>query len=259
MDDWSGMVTKTVPASTGPFDTSNILRQKAERFRSLLMRWAREHGRAFPWRSTSNPFKTVIAEMLLQRTRSSQVVPIYKRLIARYPSPMKLAEASPRAVGQILYPLGLAFRAKMLVNLAQKIMKEHEAKPPTRAEEVITLPGVGPYTAAAVDAFLNGRRLPVVDTNVARTISRVFAVGRPDWRRATAEERRRIFATTLLSMGRIHPRKFYYALLDFAATVCSSSPRCPDCPMHRAGVCAYCLTVTPKYERKDRLKKGRLR
>jgi A/G-specific adenine glycosylase len=195
---------------------------------------------SFPWRQTSDPFKTLVAEMMLQRTRSDQVTPVYERFVGRYGTIAELAKASSDEVMQILRPLGLASRATTFRRLAQIVVEEGLDFPPIRAEDAIKLPGVGPYAASAVDAFLGGRRIPLIDANIARVISRVFEVGRQDWRYATSTERQAIFEVASLCMGRIRPRVYHYAILDFAAKVCTPlRPTCSKCPMYRARICAY--------------------
>jgi A/G-specific adenine glycosylase len=236
------MAAKTIQSiSPSAFTESPEVRTKAKRFRTILMRWAKRHGRRFPWRRTSDPYKTLVAEMMLQRTRSEQVAPVYKQFLARYPAVGDLARANQDEVDGALRPLGLAFRSRTFVQLAKVVLENRAGCIPARAEEVVVLPGVGPYVASALDAFLTGRRLAVIDANVARVISRVFGIGRPDWRYARAHERREIFEVATACIGRVSPRAYHYALLDFAAKVCTAvRPACPDCPMHRAGICAHC-------------------
>jgi A/G-specific adenine glycosylase len=182
---------------------------------------------------------------MLQRTRSEQVTPTFRQFIKHYPVPSALANAQPAELAAIIRPLGLAFRARMFRQLARVLMEEHDGKIPPRAEEAIKLPGVGPYAASALDAFLSKRRIPAIDANVARVLGRVFGIGGTNWRRATAEERRAMHEIAWLCIGRANPRTYHYALLDFAATVCTPrNPACPDCPMHRAGICSYCKEKT---------------
>jgi A/G-specific adenine glycosylase len=183
----------------------------------------------------------LIAEMMLQRTRSGQVVPVYERFVERYPNLAALSGAEPRALSEIMRPLGLAFRVRTFRELSRVLMNKHDGEVPIRAEDAIQLPGVGPYVASALDAFLRKRRIPIIDANIARVLGRVFGVGGAEWRHATAEERRAMHEIAWLSIGRVTPRGYHYALLDFAAMVCTPrNPACPDCPMHRARICAYC-------------------
>jgi len=178
---------------------------------------------------------------MLQRTRSHQVAPIFERFVERYPNPSALADAEPNELAEIVYGLGLRFRAQSLRGLARVLTQEYQGKVPLRAEEAIKLPGVGPYAASALNAFLLKRRIPVIDANVARVLGRIFGIGGADWRSAKAEERRAMHEIAWMCVGRANPRTYHYALLDFAATVCAPrSPACPDCPMHRAKICAYC-------------------
>lgn len=221
------------------------LRRKAKVFRATLMRWARGHGRSFPWRETSDPYAALVAELMLQRTRSDQVVPVYRRFMTTFPTVLSLAGAPLDEVRGVLRPLGLAFRARLFGELARAVVRDHEGNVPVKAEDAVRLPGAGPYTATAVDVFLGRRRIPLIDANVARVIGRVFRAGRADWRHATAEERRVVVELAALCMGRSDPRAYHYALLDFAAKVCAPrKPACPDCPMHRVRICAYCKEHT---------------
>ncbi len=225
----------------GPLSSDRDIRAKAKRFRSLLMRWAERHGRDFPWRNTSDPFKTLIAEMMLQRTRSEQVAPVYEKFVERYPTVRALASAQEEEVKRVLRPLGLAFRAGMFISLARRVGKEYGGRVPTRAEDAVTLPGVGPYAACAVDVFLAKRRIPLIDANIARVLSRIFGLGGGGWRYAKERERRVLYEAASVCLGRTNPRVYHYALLDFAAKVCTPrKPACPECPMHTVGICAYC-------------------
>lgn len=232
---------------TGALSSDGGVRVKAQRFRSLVMRWAKRHGRDFPWRRTSDPYWTLVAEMMLQRTRSDQVVPVYEQFLRRFPTVKALAAASADEVSRILRPLGLAFRAGMFVRLAREVAEKHGGSIPMRAEEAIALPGAGPYVASAVDAFMTRRRLPLIDANIARVLSRVFGLGGGDWRYAKEKERRLLYEAAALCLGKANPRAYHYAILDFAATVCTSrNPACLECPMHRAAICAHCETVGPR-------------
>lgn len=238
------MGTKVIPKVV-PGALSSALRVKARRYRSILIRWAKRHGRSFPWRYTSDPYKALVAEIMLQRTRSNQVAPIYAAFTARFPTVESLSQANPDEVAETLRPLGLSFRARTFLDFARVVMDKHGGAIPLRAEDAVKLPGAGPYGASALEVFVAGRRLPLIDANIARVLSRVFGIGRTDWRYATADDRRALYETAALCVGRGDPRRYHYALLDFAAKVCTAvNPACPDCPMQRAGICAYCAEKT---------------
>lgn len=236
------MSTKAIPkVEPGPLSANVSLKSKSRQFRRALMRWADRYGRSFPWRQTRDPFGTLVAEVMLQRTRSEQVARVYDRFLARFANVSSLAKARVGEVESVIRPLGLVSRAKTLVKIARAIMEKYDGRIPVKAEEAILLPGTGPYAASALDVFLNRRRLPLVDANIARVLSRVFAIGQPDWRYATADERRALYELAALCLGKADPRRYHYAILDFGAKVCSAtSPSCPECPMHRVGICAYC-------------------
>src|SRR5437588_12316627 len=132
------MGIKVIPEiSSGVLSASKEFRSKAGQFRSLLMRWARRNGRSFPWRRTSDPFKTLVAEMMLQRTRSDQVTPVYRKFLCRYPTVSELANAATDEVREILHPLGLAFRANTFQRLALVVVEPGQDTPPIRAGQRI--------------------------------------------------------------------------------------------------------------------------
>jgi A/G-specific adenine glycosylase len=244
------MGVKVIPKVViGALSFTRSIQAKTRRFRSLLMRWARRHGRDFPWRRTSDPYRTIVAEIMLQRTRSNQVVPIYEQFMERFPTIAALASAPADDVARILRPLGLAFRAGMFTRLAREVIEKYGGSVPTRAEETIALPGAGPYVASAIDAFATKRRLPLIDANIARVLSRIFGLSGGDWRYAKEEQRRVMYEAAALCLGKANPRAYHYAILDFAAEVCTPrSPACPECPMHRAGICVFCETLRQSRE-----------
>jgi A/G-specific adenine glycosylase len=236
------MGIKTIErVAAGVLSTNKDMRAKARQFRHVLMLWANRHGRSLPWRETADSYRTLIAELMLQRTRSDQVVPVYQRFVQKYPHIAALASASLADLEVVLRPLGLAFRARTFLRLARRITEDYGGRVPLRAEEAVRLPGVGPYVASALDAFLTNRRIAAVDANIARVMARVFGIGGEKWRSATAAERRVVHEAAGMCLGRSTPRAYHYALLDFAAAVCSPKrPACPECPMHKAGICSYC-------------------
>src|SRR3989304_1342976 len=174
-------------------------------FARRLLRWYRRRGRSLPWRRTTDPYRILVSEVMLQQTQVERVIPKYREFLRRYPSIAVLARAHVREVREVWYPLGYNIRPGRLWDVR----------------------GVGPYPAGAVLAFASGRRVPVLDTNVRRVLRRVFYGRRtPDgvlWRLA----------------ARLLPRNAYdfnQALMDFGATLCTArAPQCPGCPMR--GVC----------------------
>lgn len=207
------------------------------RFRRLLAQWYRRHGRDLPWRRTRDPYRVLVAEIMLQQTQVSRVQAYYHRFLERFPSVHALAVAPPRAVRETWEGLGYYRRAADLHRLAREVVREREGIIPAEPDELIRLPGIGRYTAGAVASFAYERAEPAVDTNVARVIRRAFHPRRQGApgngaRRAAAD--RRIWETA----AALVPRRgkaawtFNQAIMELGATVCTARvARCPECPV----------------------------
>ncbi len=204
-----------------------------QKIQQLILEWGRENYQEFPWRSTDAPFHGLIAEILLQRTRAENVVPVYREFVERFPTPDKLAAATVKEIEEVIHPLGLHWRAPLLSELGE-VLANRDTFPDT-VEGLKELPGVGPYTANAWVSFHGDERGVLVDANVVRLICRL--VGR-DW---DGETRRKKWLREMADL--LTPDEkvgdFNYALLDFTMTVCTpGSPHCDRCPLG-AEVCQY--------------------
>ncbi len=202
-------------------------------FKRLLLRWFRHAGRKLPWRATRDPYQVLVSEFMLQQTQVTRVAEYYPRFLKRYPTVHHLANARPRSVREAWDGLGYYRRAENLHRLAQVVVKRHDGRVPEEPEVLRTLPGVGPYTAAAVATFAYEKRAAPVDTNVARVLRRAF---RP--RLADGARGRRALAELAQSVLPQRPKaawEFNQALMDLGATVCKArKPDCPRCPVRRA-------------------------
>lgn len=201
----------------------------ALRFKRLVLRWFRRSGRDLPWRSTRDPYRVLVSEFMLQQTQVSRVTQYYRSFLKRYPTVRDLANAPPSQVREAWEGLGYYRRAQNLHRLAQAVVKQHDGRVPERRDQLRALPGVGPYTAAAVASFAYLRRAAPVDTNVARVLRRAF---RPDLGGGAAG--RRVILTLaeaiLPGSGRT-AWEFNQALMDLGATYCKARmPNCPLCP-----------------------------
>ncbi len=206
-----------------------------------LLAWYRGHGRALPWRAApgvaADPYAVWLSEIMLQQTTVATVAPYFRAFLARWPRVEDLAEAPLDAVLSAWAGLGYYARARNLHACARAVCAEHGGRFPDTEAGLRTLPGIGPYTAAAVAAIAFGRRAAPVDGNVERVTARYFSVAAalPG---AKAELRRR--AEELLP-AELPPgaseRGFPYgdlaqALMDLGATVClPAKPRCGSCPL----------------------------
>lgn len=200
-------------------------------FHEAMVATHRLAGRRFPWRESSDPYEVLIGEVLLQRTRGENVPAVYAELLARWPTPVKLARARLSTIERVIKPLGLAKRAALLKELARNLAAQPDV--PTRPEQLEQLPGVGRYGAHAVPAFALGRDLPVVDWVIARVLRRYFGL-RTD-RRPNHDEELWDLASALARKG--SARELWLGTLDFAAAICRPRPRCSECPL--AEGCQY--------------------
>src|SRR3989440_7683377 len=144
--------------------------------RSRLLVWYAANRRDLPWRRTRDPYRILVAEYLLQRTRIASGTPYYERFLLRFPTVQDLAAASLDDVLAVWEGLGFYGRAKRLHAAARVIMVEHAGKVPPSYEALAALAGIGPYTAGARASIHVGIAVPAVDGNVTRVIARVFRI-----------------------------------------------------------------------------------
>jgi A/G-specific adenine glycosylase len=202
------------------------------RIRRNLLRWFRDHGREMAWRRTSDPYRIWISEVLLQQTTVRAVGPYYRRFVRRFPTLRRLAAAPLPEVLREWSGLGYYARARNLRKAAQQIVRQHRGRIPAARDELLALPGVGPYTAAALMSFVHGKPEAVVDGNVARILTRLFLVG-GNPRSGAVMGRLRDLADRLVAPRR--SRDFNLAMMDLGSAVCRpKSPRCADCPLRGA-------------------------
>jgi len=199
-------------------------------FRNKIIRWFNKNGRTYPWRETRDPFKVLIAEMMLRRTKADQVTQVYERLFTEYPDVEAVANAEDKKLEQILYPLGLKWRIPSFGLVARELRKKYQCQVPETREELTTLPGVGEYVAGAVLSIAYGKKEWIVDSNIVRLFRRYFGI-------KTSKEGRRdkhvIEIAKIYASGR-KPRKANLAVLDFTALVCvPRRPHCKGCSIRR--------------------------
>lgn len=209
--------------------------EKVKAFQARLLRWFQKNGRDLPWRRTRDPYKILVSEVMLQQTQVVRVREYYGRFLREYPTIQDLASANPARVRDSWEGLGYYARARNLHAAARTVVRRHGGRFPRLVEDVLTLPGVGRYTAGAVLSFAYGEPAPILDTNVRRVLGRIF-VRRRASRPAAAERRLWALAEAVIPDG--DAWAFNQALMDFGATVCTArNPRCSACPMRRH--CAY--------------------
>lgn len=191
-----------------------------------LMRWGAQNRRAFPWRETADPFRVLVAEILLQRSRGRTVATVYRELFRRWPDPLALSRARSATIASVIRPLGLVKRAETLKALGAEVARLGEV--PDTLDGLLALPGVGRYAASATLAVSFDRRAPVVDGVSARVYRRYF--GLVSDRPAPPDDE--LWALVEDVTPRRHVREWNWAVLDLAATVCLPKiPRCMECPL----------------------------
>ena len=244
--------------------TSTSATPEAARFRRRLMAWYRTSGRHhLPWRLTRDPYAVLVAEVMLQQTQVERVLPYYTVWLERWPTFAALAAASPAEVIREWRGLGYNRRALNLHRVAATVTQDHGGTLPSSAATLRGLPGIGPYTAAAIGSFAREESIAVADTNIARLAARVF-FGVASQREVPARALSGAADALLPSRGVRHHN---LALMDLGALVCSSrAPRCGECPVAR--LCAWraggyppgeaVRPPTPKFEHTARFARGRI-
>jgi A/G-specific adenine glycosylase len=198
-------------------------------FRKRLLGWFRQFQRDLPWRRTSDPYRIWLSEIMLQQTRVVAVVPYYERFLARFSGVRVLAQAPEEEVLRLWSGLGYYSRARNLQAAAKQIVAKHDGEFPHDPEAVLALPGIGPYTVAAILSIAYGARLAVLDGNVARVIARIEAV-HGDLREGRRWQALQASADRLLAPG--SAGDWNQAMMELGATLCTSqAPRCLLCPL----------------------------
>ena len=191
--------------------------------------WYRANARDFPWRRTRDPYAILVSEFMLQQTQAARAAPAFDAFLRAFPTLQALAEAEPGAVIRAWAGMGYNQRAVRLHRLAQTVLREHGGRLPGTVEELRRLPGVGPYTAAAVACFAFGANVPVADTNVYRVLSRVlYGVDAP----SRAVVYARVAELTPDADSPTPPQEWHQGLMDIGASVCTAAkPQCLLCPL----------------------------
>jgi len=196
-------------------------------FTESLIKWYNKNKRELPWRKTRDPYKIWVSEIMLQQTQVETVLPYYKRFLQAFPSLKALANAELSQILKMWEGMGYYARARNLLKAAQIIAKEYKGKMPSSYDELLKIPGIGPYTAAAVASIAFNENVPVVDGNVARVLSRVLRIEEP------LIKNKNKFANAakkLLPQGQAND--FNQAMMELGALICApQSPKCVKCPV----------------------------
>jgi A/G-specific adenine glycosylase len=201
-------------------------------FGEIIIDWYHTHKRDLPWRSTRDPYKIWLSEIILQQTRVDQGMSYYYRFVKEYPTVKKLAAATEHDVLKLWQGLGYYSRARNLHHAAKDVMKRFNGKFPSRYEEILSLKGVGEYTAAAIASFSFNGKYAVVDGNVYRVLARYLGISIS----VNLSSARQVFTEAALElMGELPSNDFNQAIMEFGALQCKpQNPLCNQCPLQNS-------------------------
>lgn len=215
------------------YDPQEVLKGfPVEALRNDLLGWWSGSKRSFPWRETRDPFRVLVAETLLHRTKAEQVIPLYELFLKHFPNVRVLARSTPSYIQELLHSAGLHWRWKLLHLTATEIVTRFNGQIPDTFDDLVSLPGVSHYIATAVQCFAFSQPEAILDTNTVRVTGRILGLMVKD-----SSRRSKLFQSILQTLlDREHAREFNFALIDFAAVICRArSPRHTECPFR-----SYC-------------------
>jgi len=204
--------------------------------RKKIITWYRINSRDFPWRHTRDPYRVMIAEFMLHRTRADQVVPVYKEFIRKYPDVYSLAKADEKEIKKVTEHLGLHWRSKHFIKAPEYVVETYGGCYPDDIGELRTIPGIGEYIAGAIITVCFNKSASVVDSNIARFINRFygFNLGGEIRRKKRIVEK----ASDLFKCNK--PGRLLFALVDFTSIICKPlNPQCDMCSLKNH--CKYFL------------------
>ena len=198
-------------------------------FVSILIDWHRQIDRKLPWKESNDPYLIWVSEIILQQTRVAQGIPYYLRFISRFPTISSLANAREDDILKAWQGLGYYSRARNMHASAKRIVTEFNGDFPQKYEDILSLKGIGPYTAAAIASFAFDQQYGVVDGNVKRVLSRYFGI-EDDLNTSQNKKKIELLVQQMLEFERASI--FNQAIMDFGALTCIPSPDCEICPLN---------------------------
>lgn len=223
---WTATTNKTIEGSQAAEEWLEQHSQTAPRLRCILERYYQTHGRDLPWRRTRDPYKVLVAEMLLQKTGYKPVEKVWLAFIQQYPHVRALANAPMGDLEALIQPLGMHRRAARLQEIARRIVCQTDGEIIADQNFLRSLPGVGDYTAAAVLSYALDVKALAVDVNAARVLARIGGFAANTLRQELAFAK----AVGELLLTQETHRAVNYGLLDVSAQICRPQPHCEICP-----------------------------
>ena len=197
-----------------------------------LIKWYRENKRILPWRDQNNAYYTWVSEIMLQQTRVEAVKPYFIRFITELPDPAALASCPEKKLMKLWEGLGYYNRVRNMQEAACTVVEEYGGKLPESYEKLVSLKGIGSYTAGAIASIAYGIPVPAVDGNVLRVVSRITE-SREDIMKQSV--RKKMEQTLKEIMPSDCPGDFNQALMELGAVICvpNGQPKCQDCPVQK--------------------------
>jgi len=193
-------------------------------FINHILNWYQKNKRPLPWRQTKDPYLIWLSEIILQQTRVTQGLPYYNKFVQEFPTVYELAEATETEVLRLWQGLGYYSRARNLHKSAKIIVNQHQGRFPNTMDGLITLPGIGRYTSAAIASLASSEAVPAIDGNVYRLLARFFGI-KVDISSAQAFTHFYKFSLNLITKD--NPGEYNQAIIEFGALHCK--PKRPDC------------------------------
>lgn len=191
-----------------------------------LREWYQRHGRALPWRKTTDPYAIWVSEIMLQQTQVKTVIPYYYRWLERFPDIPTLANSPLQSVLKQWEGLGYYARARNLHRAAQKVVEDYQGVFPDRFSDVLSLPGIGRTTAGGILSAAFNQPISILDGNVKRVLARLVGLKTPPKKAIN-----QLWELSDRLLDRDHPREYNQALMDLGATICTpKQPSCLLCP-----------------------------
>lgn len=196
-----------------------------------LLNWYDKNKRDLPWRDIKDPYGIWVSEIMLQQTQVTTVIPYYDRFMTALPTIADLAQASEAQLHKLWEGLGYYRRVQYMHRAAQILVAEYGGKLPTTRDELIKLPGIGPYTAGAIASMAFGEAVSAIDGNVLRIYSRLHEIDTPIERVVTTSL---VNKKVMDDMDPTRPGDFNQALMDLGSRICIPlGPKCSECPLNK--------------------------
>lgn len=194
-----------------------------------LIQWYDDHQRDLPWNKTHDPYRIWVSEIILQQTQVQQGLPYYHNFVIKFPNVSALAEADLNDVLKAWEGLGYYSRARNLHKGAKFVIQNFDGKLPENRKDLLTIPGIGPYTSAAIAAFAFGQKEAAIDGNLMRVLTRLHTFPGDIHKASTRKDLENM---ALNDMGHADPAAYNRAMMDLGSSICTATnPDCNNCPV----------------------------